>query len=449
MRTRAACGLCAACVWVGFCASPAEAQSSVSYTYDALGRVLTATYPNGSVVTYTYDNAGNRTRLQMQLPANHAPTANTDGPIDVQAGSSVVIDVRANDTDPDNDPLVVTSATTPAKGSAVVTVAGAAVSYSANAGQSGADSFNYTISDGRGGISQTSVALNIISPPPPPPPPPPPNHPPVANPDSRTTAFQTAVSLDPRTNDTDQDGDPLTVTAVTQPPSGQGSASFGSTSVTYTPPAGYSGTTSFGYTISDGKVGGTSSSTVSVTVSPPPPPPPPPGPVANPDFQTVTEGDSILFSPLDNDTGVDPKSIVSISQPPNTDISQDGHWIWMRPWLGYPGTRTINYTMSNANGQSSSTITVSVPARPVPVANPDFWSTPAGTAMLDTPLSNDTGADPKTIISISQPPNTDISTDGYWIWIRPWAGYPGTRTVTYTIQNSYGTSTSTVTVNAY
>ncbi|MBS0553451.1 MAG: RHS repeat protein [Proteobacteria bacterium] len=33
---------------------------AVSYTYDTLGRLKTATYSNGVVVTYTYDAAGNR-----------------------------------------------------------------------------------------------------------------------------------------------------------------------------------------------------------------------------------------------------------------------------------------------------------------------------------------------------------------------------------------------------
>lgn len=36
---------------------------SVSYTYDPLGRVSTATYPNGVTVAYTYDAAGNRTQV--------------------------------------------------------------------------------------------------------------------------------------------------------------------------------------------------------------------------------------------------------------------------------------------------------------------------------------------------------------------------------------------------
>lgn len=34
---------------------------SVTYTYDSLGRLRTATYSNGVVITYTYDAAGNRT----------------------------------------------------------------------------------------------------------------------------------------------------------------------------------------------------------------------------------------------------------------------------------------------------------------------------------------------------------------------------------------------------
>ncbi len=41
--------------------SGAALSGSVSYTYDSLGRLKTATYSNGVVVTYVYDAAGNRT----------------------------------------------------------------------------------------------------------------------------------------------------------------------------------------------------------------------------------------------------------------------------------------------------------------------------------------------------------------------------------------------------
>lgn len=42
--------------------TPARAQS-VQYTYDALGRLSTATYPSGVVTRYSYDAAGNRTEV--------------------------------------------------------------------------------------------------------------------------------------------------------------------------------------------------------------------------------------------------------------------------------------------------------------------------------------------------------------------------------------------------
>ena len=35
---------------------------TTSYKYDAHGRLIEIDYPNGAVVTYTYDAAGNRTQ---------------------------------------------------------------------------------------------------------------------------------------------------------------------------------------------------------------------------------------------------------------------------------------------------------------------------------------------------------------------------------------------------
>lgn len=37
------------------------ASGSVSYTYDSLGRLVQVTYDNGTIITYSYDAAGNRT----------------------------------------------------------------------------------------------------------------------------------------------------------------------------------------------------------------------------------------------------------------------------------------------------------------------------------------------------------------------------------------------------
>lgn len=44
---------------------PASAQTTsgtVTYTYDALGRVISVTYDTGVTITYTYDATGNATQ---------------------------------------------------------------------------------------------------------------------------------------------------------------------------------------------------------------------------------------------------------------------------------------------------------------------------------------------------------------------------------------------------
>ena len=70
------------------------------------------------------------------------------------------------------------------------------------------------------------------------------------------------------TNDTDVDGNPLTISSVTN--GGKGTASIDGNgtagTVTYTPTADLNGSDSFTYTISDGN-GGTSTATVTVTIA--------------------------------------------------------------------------------------------------------------------------------------------------------------------------------------
>jgi YD repeat-containing protein len=48
------------------------ANGSVVYTYDALGRVLTASYDTGVIVIYTYDPNGNRTQQVVNVNSSGA-----------------------------------------------------------------------------------------------------------------------------------------------------------------------------------------------------------------------------------------------------------------------------------------------------------------------------------------------------------------------------------------
>src|SRR5690606_14634402 len=94
---------------------------------------------------------------------------------------------------------------------------------------------------------------------------------PVAAGDALTTQIGTVLTI-PVTlllgNDTDANGDPLTVTGVTSPLNGTVAFDAIAGTVTFTPAAGYIGAASFTYTISDGR-GETSTADVEVTVTPP------------------------------------------------------------------------------------------------------------------------------------------------------------------------------------
>ena len=44
------------------------AADTATYTYDSLGRLKTVTFANGTVITYNYDSAGNRTSVVTSCP---------------------------------------------------------------------------------------------------------------------------------------------------------------------------------------------------------------------------------------------------------------------------------------------------------------------------------------------------------------------------------------------
>gem|GEM_PF-425400 len=166
--------------------------------------------------------------------------------------------------DVDGDELTIIAVTQPANGSVSMEFdGGGAVTgllYTPAANTFGTDSFTYTISDGvvvdgELGIDEGEINLSIL----------PVNDVPVANNDTASTDQGTALNIAPLSNDTDADGDVLSVaTLLTGPSSGTAVINADQT-VTYTPDPEFSGADSIVYSVSDGN-GASDNATISITV---------------------------------------------------------------------------------------------------------------------------------------------------------------------------------------
>ncbi|MFA5711917.1 Ig-like domain-containing protein, partial [Mycolicibacterium sp.] len=190
-------------------------------------------------------------------PANAAPIAGADV-VSTTQGAALTFNPRVNDTDADKDPLSVVSVSTPAHGAAVANADGT-ITYTPQAGYTGSDSFSYTVSDGRGGTATATVSVTVSAGAG--------NSNPMATNNAASTPKDTPLTFNPASDDSDPNGDPISITAVTTPAHGTAILNANGT-VTYTPAAGYTGPDSFSYTISDGQ-GGTATATVSLTVTAP------------------------------------------------------------------------------------------------------------------------------------------------------------------------------------
>ncbi|MFP2923668.1 cadherin-like domain-containing protein, partial [Pyxidicoccus sp. 3LG] len=187
----------------------------------------------------------------------------------------------------------------------------------------------------------------------PPPRNPPTNRAPVAVNDVATTLEDTAVVIPATTlvsNDTDADGDSLTVTVV-------GTATHGTVrlaggNVTFTPEANYFGTATFEYTVSDGT--STSTSTVTVTVNSVND-----APVAVFDSAFADE-DVVLVIPvatlLSNDKDVVEGDSLTVSQVANAHngmVELDGDDVRFTPTLGFAGAARFEYQVSDSGGATA------------------------------------------------------------------------------------------------
>lgn len=282
------------------------------------------------------------------------------------AGTPATGNVLANDSDADG-PLQVTRFTLQGTTYAAGATAGAfslqgggGFTFSPANPYAGANPLVVTYAAQTGASSTLSIAVNAVVPPV--------NQPPVASNDAAATDQDTAVTIAVRSNDTDANGDALTVSAVTQGANGSVVIDAVTGNPIYTPNAGYTGSDSFTYTVSDGH-GGTSTATVSITVNAVVPVNH--APVANGNAIVVGMNStaSVLESTLlanDTDADGDPLTVQSVQAAVNGTVSRSGGSVDFTPTPGFEGAASFTYTISDGTATSTATVTVAVGSASAP-----------------------------------------------------------------------------------
>lgn len=140
---------------------PADGSASIE-PGDTLCYQPDADFAGATSLNYTLRDAiGTQTQEQLNLTVeNQAPSA-VDDAFETQANTPVMGDLIANDSDPNNDPLMVIANTSPGTGSVSIASSGV-FAYTPNTGVSGLDTFDYTIADSQGGESTATADLQIL-----------------------------------------------------------------------------------------------------------------------------------------------------------------------------------------------------------------------------------------------------------------------------------------------
>ncbi len=254
--------------------------------------------------------------------------------------------VLGNDSDVETSVLTAVLVDDAASGKLTLNSDGS-FSYGAAPGFSGEDGFTYKARDGSDGSNLATVTIVVSAV----------NRPPDAADDAASTDEDHQVIIDVLGNDSDLDGDSLSVSSSTSP--GHGDLALnGDGAIAYTPGPDYYGADGFEYTVSDGQ-GGEDSAHVSITVNPINDPP-----SAGDDAASTNEGEAVTIDLLANDSDVDgdPLDIQSIDIPSNGSLSNHGDGtITYTPDDAFVGDEIFGYVATDGHGSSdSATVTVTV-----------------------------------------------------------------------------------------
>ncbi|MGH9877708.1 MAG: Ig-like domain-containing protein, partial [Nitrososphaerales archaeon] len=251
------------------------------------------------------------------------------------------------------------------------------------------------------------------------------NDPPVANDDSVTISEDSVVTLDVMVsvvtsvlaNDTDVDGDTLTIIEIPIPAENGTAVINGTqTGITYTPFGNFTGPDSFDYKISDGN-GGNATATVSVNVTQMND-----APVANNINYTTPEDIPVEIDLTGSDEEQSELEFTIVTPPENGTLgtitqSVDDASVLYTPNANFFGTDSFTFMVNDTAALAIDTAAVNITITAVndpPIADDDIVTIEGNSAATLDILANDDDddGDTLTIISTSSPSNGNVTIIG-------------------------------------
>ena len=297
------------------------------------------------------------------------------------------------------------------------------ITYTPNRGYTGVDTFTYTLSDGNNHQATATVTATIKAASG--------NIAPVATDDTVTTEMNAPITSDVLANDTDADGDSLTLSTYTAPTNG--SVTRVGNKLVYTPQTSFVGADSFRYSISDSH-GHTATATVNITVTDPG------KPDLSPNY-AATYGDiPVIIRVLADDTDPDGDTLTLVgisTAPAHGTATIIGNEVKYEATTGYVGTDTFRYEATDSNGHTLSaqvTIDVKQSIAQHVGASDDYMRVNANKEAVTLDVTaNDSDIQNHPLIAtvLVQPSNGTTSVSGGSITFTPGAGYTNSDSFDY------------------
>ena len=374
---------------------------------------------------------------------DNTPPEAVDDDFGVRAGKTAILPVLMNDSDADGDFMTASALTQPSLGQVSVAREGAALQITVNKDASGTSTFDYEVSDGRGGTAQAHVTLTVHGDDV--------NEAPVQKIVPSVSVGQGGrTTVNGLTNWVDPDGDPFFLAGATAP-TGMTVNSHENGNVEIIDAGHAPGKDAVAISVSDGRDAGDGSINVTVKESANEPP------VANADHLVVREGASASISPMANDTdpnsdtlrlvSVDdvPAGITAVMDSTAGTITVDGNTA---------GTYYLSYTITD--GPTTATGIIRVDVAPTgsdlpPSTEDDLGVLPDGGQVLVDLLAND--SDPTggvlTVQQLDVPPGSPLAValvNRQMVRVTAPSGLSNPASFTYTVSNGVATASATVTI---